>query len=210
MTYAVILSGFGGYMRLKSELKLMPIIMVITASFVDINYAYADQKNSTSIKEENKKISILLNQRKYDQAISIIKKELKHKDTWAEFNMALLYKNGLGVQRSSKKAFYWFRVAARNGDHYAARYVANAYLQGEGVHRSSKQAAHWFRVGIAPHQWADSYCGLANTYSHGFFTHNQEKAALYYHKCISTMGMLIKHDSGPSSEILGPLKFSLG
>jgi TPR repeat protein len=124
--------------------------------------------------------------------------------------MGLLYKAGLGVKRSDKKAFYWFTVAARNGEHHAARYVANAYLQGDGIHRNLTNATKWFRVGIAPNQWAGGYCGLANTYYHGFFTHNPEKAALYYHRCISTLRMLIKHDNGPSSEILGPLKFALG
>lgn len=177
-------------MRLNGELTLIAVFTVFAASIVDVSSSYAGQQGSLTKKDANKKIAILLNERKYTQSILMIRDQLKHNDTWAELNMALLYKAGLGVQRSDKKAFHWYAVAANNGNHYAARYVANAYLEGDGVYRNPKQAAHWFRVGLAPNQWAGAFCGVANTYAHGFLVHNPEKAFIYHKKCVATMAFL--------------------
>jgi len=34
----------------------------------------------------------------------------------AQFNLALLYENGEGIEQNLEKALYWYQKAAENGD----------------------------------------------------------------------------------------------
>jgi hypothetical protein len=66
-----------------------------------------------------------------------------HRD--AQFNMGLLYENGLGVEKNGATAAQWFRRAAEQEDRQAQAYLAEMYAQGLGVKRNDVEALHWYR-----------------------------------------------------------------
>ncbi len=67
----------------------------------------------------------------------------------AQFELAHLYADGLGVTRSLKQAVYWYGKAADQGDAEAENNLGSLYAQGRGVHRSVSRAAHWYGLAAA-------------------------------------------------------------
>ena len=62
----------------------------------------------------------------------------------AQFNMALLYHSGLGVEQDELKAVSWYHKAADNGYLLAQEYLAAGYQEGWfGLPKDEKQAAYW-------------------------------------------------------------------
>ena len=63
----------------------------------------------------------------------------------AQFNLAILYIQGVGTPTNPRKAFEWLRKSA-DQDHTGAQYnLGLMYLNGEGTKKSNKEALKWFR-----------------------------------------------------------------
>jgi hypothetical protein len=70
--------------------------------------------------------------------------EQGHRD--AQFNLAEMYAQGLGVERDDIEALRWYKAAAERG-HAASQYnVGLFYATGRGVAPSDVQAAAWITV----------------------------------------------------------------
>jgi len=63
----------------------------------------------------------------------------------AQFNLGLLYENGLGVGRDGAIAAQWYRRAGEQGDRTAQAYLAEMYAEGLGVARDDVEALLWYR-----------------------------------------------------------------
>jgi len=62
----------------------------------------------------------------------------------AQFNLALLYHSGLGVDLDEAKAVSWYKKSAKNGYYKAQEYLAVGYREGWfGLPKDSKQASYW-------------------------------------------------------------------
>jgi len=66
-----------------------------------------------------------------------------HRD--AQFNLGLLYENGLGVAKDGAQAARWFRRAAERDDRTAQAYLGEMYAQGLGVARDDIEALSWYK-----------------------------------------------------------------
>jgi len=62
----------------------------------------------------------------------------------AQFNLALMYRNGTGVSKDPAQAASWYRKAAEQGFDLAQRALGEMYEQGEGVPKDLYQAMHWY------------------------------------------------------------------
>lgn len=70
-------------------------------------------------------------------------KEARVGDAAAQYDVALMYANGLGVEKSVEQALVWTESAARKG-HSAAQYLlGTAYQGGLGARKDSVQALTW-------------------------------------------------------------------
>ena len=63
----------------------------------------------------------------------------------AQFNLALIYDQGLGVTQDYTEALKWYRMAAAQGYAEAQHNLGNMYRQGQGVTQDDAEAAHWYR-----------------------------------------------------------------
>lgn len=70
-------------------------------------------------------------------------------DAKAQFDLGLMYKYGLGVERDYGEAVRWFRLAAGQGEVEAQRSLSIAYEKGQGVRRNYVEAYKWDRVAAA-------------------------------------------------------------
>lgn len=84
----------------------------------------------------------------------------------AQYNLAILYFTGQGVEQDLKAAFEWTEAAAQQG-HLAAQFnLATLYYDGQGVARDRDLGVEWFtRAAKAGHP--DAAFVLAKMYEEG-------------------------------------------
>ena len=64
----------------------------------------------------------------------------------AQYNLGLMYKNGLGVPQDYKTAVKWFTLAAEQGDVDAQFNLGLKYARGQGVPQDYVRAHMWFNL----------------------------------------------------------------
>ena len=84
----------------------------------------------------------------------------------AQYNLALMYKNGEGVERNLQEAFSWYRKVAEQGLALAQYNLAYMYYRGEGVERNFQKAFEWFHK-VAEQGLALAQYNLAVMYYNG-------------------------------------------
>jgi TPR repeat protein len=78
-------------------------------------------------------------------------------DAQAQFNLGLMYDNGIGVPQDDKTAVKWYILSAEQGYAGAQGNLALLYANGQGVPQDNKTAVKWFTLsaeqGIAAAQF---------------------------------------------------------
>ena len=64
----------------------------------------------------------------------------------AQFNLAMCYRRGEGVEKDAAQAVRWFRRAAEQGLALGQTQVGFSFYLGEGVQKDEAEAARWFRL----------------------------------------------------------------
>jgi len=84
----------------------------------------------------------------------------------AQYNLAILYFTGQGVDQDLSKAFQWTEAAAVQGHLNAQFNLGSLYMDGQGVEQDVEQGIAWFsRAGKAGHP--DAAFALASLYEEG-------------------------------------------
>jgi hypothetical protein len=67
----------------------------------------------------------------------------------AQYDLALLYDQGLGVPQSDAQAFHWYSRAAEHGDVRAQYNLGLMYMNGQGMAPDLVQAYYWLSLALA-------------------------------------------------------------
>ncbi len=87
----------------------------------------------------------------------------------AQYNLAILYFTGRGVDQNMEQAFRWTKAAAEQGHLDAQANLASLYIDGNGVDKDVAGGLEWFAsAGKAGH--AGAAFSLANIYLDGDLT----------------------------------------
>jgi len=122
--------------------------------------------------------------------------EKGHRD--AQFNLGLLYENGLGVPADGAEAVRWYRRAAEQNDRQAQAYLAEMYSQGLGVERDDREALHWYRTAAERGHAASQY-NVGLFYATGRGTAPSDVQAVAW--------ITVAEENGaPKTDLLGRLK----
>jgi len=62
----------------------------------------------------------------------------------AQYNLGILYKNGMGIEHDDVKSVYWYTKAAEQGHSSAQNNLALCYDSGDGVEIDEARAVEWF------------------------------------------------------------------
>jgi len=90
----------------------------------------------------------------------------KQGKAYAQFNLGLMYDNGMGVPENDAEAVKWYRKAADQG-HAKAQYILGLmYDNGEGVPENDAEAVKWYRK-AADHGHAEAQYILGGMYAMG-------------------------------------------
>jgi len=122
--------------------------------------------------------------------------EQGHRD--AQFNVGLLYENGLGVPADGAEAARWYRLAAEQNDRTAQAYLAEMYAQGLGVERDDIEALRWYRSAAERGHAASQYnVGLFYATGRGIAPSDVQAVAWI---------TVAEENGAAKSELLGTLK----
>jgi TPR repeat protein len=80
----------------------------------------------------------------YVMAAMLFEKAIAQGDSFAMYDMAVLYRDGKGVVQSYQKAFELYTMAAEQGHVEAMLSLGNLYIQGWGVDQSNELARAWW------------------------------------------------------------------
>ncbi|MBI3560267.1 MAG: sel1 repeat family protein [Gammaproteobacteria bacterium] len=83
----------------------------------------------------------------YEQAYKLWLPLAQQGNAEAQYNLALLFKNGLGIPKDERKALEWFHQAAHQGMTDAMYNIGVMYYEGKGAYRSDKSAIEWWQLG---------------------------------------------------------------
>ncbi len=117
----------------------------------------------------------------YAKAFAVFSRLAKNGDAEAQYNLAMLYRTGKGVEKDLSASFKWFQQAAEQGIPDAQYYLAYMYDNGETVEKNLPKAFEWY------HKAAEQGQGLAQInlgvmYANGISVpQNIEQAYLWFH-----------------------------
>ncbi|NLN92153.1 MAG: sel1 repeat family protein [Candidatus Hydrogenedens sp.] len=75
--------------------------------------------------------------------IEVLKKSAEAGDSQAQYNLAISYYRGQGVEKDKAEAVRWFRKAAEQGHSKAQFVLAWCYCQGDGIEEDEEEASKW-------------------------------------------------------------------
>ena len=76
-----------------------------------------------------------------------------------------MYFNGWGVKTDYKKAFFWYKMASKNGNTYAQYKLGDMYWNGFGVDVNTDTAQIWWKK-AADKGYKDAQFNLPYQYCH--------------------------------------------
>ena len=105
----------------------------------------------------------------------------------AQFNLALMYNAGEGVDRNDERASHWYKQAALHGHTGAQHNLAFRYEQGKGVAKDVQAALRWFEE-AAVQGHAGAQYSLALRYDDGDGVAQDVERAVYWYSKAAAQG----------------------
>ena len=104
---------------------------------------------------------------RYDEAYRLWQPLAEQGDSDAQYNLGLLYMNGLGVEKNERTALMWFTRAGQQGLADAQYNAGVMFYTGKGAYPSQKTAVEWWEL-AAGHGHANAQNNLAVMYAFGY------------------------------------------
>ncbi|QCE34635.1 sel1 repeat family protein [Acetobacteraceae bacterium] len=109
--------------------------------------------------------------------IPALKQKAEAGDAKAQFDLGLLYVEGIGMSHNEAKAVEWWRKAADQGDRDAQYSLGILYYSGRGVKQDYTEAAKWFeKASQQGFKEAQHMLGVMYLMGRGGLPKNHEKA----------------------------------
>jgi YVTN family beta-propeller protein len=109
------------------------------------------------------------------------------RDTDAEVNLGVRYRDGRGVAQDYSQALRYFRLAADQGNAFAEDNIGFMYDYGQGVPQDYAQALHWYQLAAAQ-GLADALNNLGYAYQYGQGVVQDYATALRYFQLSANPG----------------------
>ena len=117
-----------------------------------------------------------------DEEISSIRLEANDGDPAAQYNLGLIYYQGIknaGISQNYKQALYWYIKSAEQGYAAAQNDLSTMYLKGEGISQDYKQTIYW-ATKAAEQGFAQAQAILGSLYYSGEGILQDYKQAFYW------------------------------
>ena len=108
-------------------------------------------------------------------------------DATAQFNLALCYEKGIGVEQDAADAVKWYRAAAEQGDAAAQNNLGLCYEKGIGVEQDAADAVKWYRA-AAEQGDAEAQAKLGCCYRNGIGVKQDAEQAVQWYRAAAEQG----------------------
>lgn len=102
----------------------------------------------------------------FSRAMQLLSPLTEQGNAEAQYRVAMMLLNGLGMARNELLAYRWMRAAAEQGHSLAQHGLGFMYLEGECVNKNPSIAAHWFQL-AAEQGLAGAQANLGMMYREG-------------------------------------------
>lgn len=102
-----------------------------------------------------------LAQQDYTGAVSLFRSAAARGEPMAQYQLGVLYQQGLGLDMDHDQAALWYRRAAEQGNVDAQFNLGNMYLMGDGIPQNDSDARYWYEQ-AATNGHADAAHNLKN------------------------------------------------
>lgn len=110
---------------------------ILTIFFILSTFLYASIIDDASLYREAVKYRTA---KQYDKALKILRPLAKKGYDKVQYDLALLYEQGLGVPKDTNASLYWLQKAAKNHNRDALNFLAQKYYNGWGVDVNKSKA----------------------------------------------------------------------
>jgi TPR repeat protein len=132
----------------------------------------------------------------YPTALRMFRALADQDNTYAQYNLGIMYARGLGVTQDFVEAMRWDRLAAEKGLAAAQYDVGTMYRLGWGVARDDAEAVNWFRR-AADQDFMVAQINLGDMYAMGYGVQRDYSEALKWYRRAA------EQDSAYAQNILG-------
>lgn len=144
----------------------------------DFWHSQIEQARAGNVIAMNQIAAVLISYEQYDAAVYWLQKAGNYAQ--AQYELANLYFQGLGVPESEEKALALYKKAAQHGHADAANNLADMYLNGEGTNIDESQALYWFTQ-AANAGVVEAMYTLGIMYEQGLGTEKNDDLAFSYY-----------------------------
>ncbi|MDJ0514140.1 MAG: tetratricopeptide repeat protein [Methyloceanibacter sp.] len=108
----------------------------------------------------------------------------------AQFNLAVIYDDGMGIPEDNAEAAKWYRKAAENGFPQAQLFLGNMYVEGEGVPEDNEEGLKWFRKAAKDKSaiGADAQARIGRIYERGIGVEKDDVTAYVWFSVAAANG----------------------
>lgn len=108
----------------------------------------------------------------------------------AQFNLAVMYDDGMGIPEDNAEAAKWYRKAAENGFPQAQLILGIMYVEGEGVPEDTEESLNWL-LKAAKHKngiGADAQVRIGRIYERGIGVEKDDVTAYVWFSVAAANG----------------------
>jgi TPR repeat protein len=138
--------------------------------------------------------SAAIEQKDYKKAHLLLLPEARKGNAFAQYNVAFMYANGLGVEKNEVEAVKWYRSAAEQGDATAQANLGLMIVQGRGVKQDYQEGMKWY-LKAAEHGNAFAQNNIGSLYFNGHGVAKDDKKAVEWYRKAATQGLAIAQNS---------------
>lgn len=148
---------------------------------------FGDLKDELQEKKRLREMEEEQEQREEDRFRKLYEKAVKNQDIDAQYNLAICYDNGEGVEKDEVEAVKWYRKAAEQGHKDAQFDLGVSYDNGEGIEKDENEAVRWYRKAAEQGHVAAQY-NLAVCYDNGEGIEKDEDEAVKWYRKAAEQG----------------------
>lgn len=124
----------------------------------------------------------------FEEAFNCFKESaIEFNNLVSQFNLGLMHKNGLGVKKDEKEAFFWFLKSAENGYEKAQTVISTYLIEGKYVKQDYIKALHWLRLAMSQGN-AEAFYYASIIYNEGLGVQANQDQAVEFLKTSANLG----------------------